>query len=92
MNDDVSSSVEQRCNLGVDSRHDHVVEERNQSSQRQTADNNGNDDLDGGVNVTLAGGVQRSCLSMRAFSLAASFAWNALKISLFLMFFMIESS
>ena len=83
MNADVLSSIEQAVDLGVYSGHDHCVEQCDQSCKEQSADYNGDDDLDSSINISLAG-----CVS--PFSLAASFAWNALKMSLFLIVFMLE--
>ena len=62
MNAYVSGSVEQAVDLGVYSGHDHCVEQCDQSCKEQTADYNSHDDLDSSINVSLAGGVQRSCL------------------------------
>ena len=63
MNVDVSvRSVEQVSNFICYSRHDYCVEQYNETCEEQSADYNGDDDLDSSINVSLAGGVQRSCL------------------------------
>ena len=55
MNADVLSSIEQAVDLGVYSGHDHCVEQCDQSCKEQSADYNGDDDLDSSINISLAG-------------------------------------
>lgn len=59
MNADVLSSIEQAVDLGVYSGHDHCVEQCDQSCKEQSADYNGDDDLDSSINV------MQSSLSLR---------------------------